>query len=143
MIMLLLGIVTTIYLARSKRKTSTVLTYSLKVLSVYGLLINHVLALPAFQLFITAIICNQEDNLHGDLECYQGIYFLHLTLGIIGFLTFFSVSILFSMLLVELNPYSSISFASPLSKLNLGKLLLKVIIPLYFTLDYKVIFPFL
>lgn len=137
MIMLLLAIVTTIYLARSKRKTSTVLTYSLKVLSVYGLLINHVLALPAFQLFINAIICNEEDNLHGDLECYQGLYFLHLTLGIIGFLTFFSVSILFTLLFVELNPYSSISFATPLSKLNLGKILLKVIIPLYFTLDYK------
>jgi len=137
LIMLLLAIVTAIYLAKSKRKTSTVLTYSLKVLSVYGLLINHVLALPAFQLFINAMICNDDDNLHGGIQCYEGIYFFHLVMGIIGFITFFSVSILFCLLYNELNPYSKIPFASPQSKLNLGKVLLKIVIPLYFTLDYK------
>lgn len=137
LIMLLLAVVTAIYLAKSKRKTSTVLTYSLKVLSVYGLLINHVLALPAFQLFINAMICNDDDNLHGGIQCYQGIYFFHLVMGIIGFITFFSVSILFCLLYNELNPYSKIPFASPQSKLNLGKILLKIVIPLYFTLDYK------
>jgi PAS domain S-box-containing protein len=137
LIMLLLAVVTAIYLAKSKRKTSTVLTYSLKVLSVYGLLINHVLALPAFQLFINAMICNDADDLHGGIQCYQGIYFFHLVMGIIGFITFFSVSILFCLLYNELNPYSKIPFASPQSKLNLGKILLKIVIPLYFTLDYK------
>jgi len=143
LIMLLLAVVTAIYLAKSKRKTSTVLTYSLKVLSVYGLLINHVLALPAFQLFINAMICNDDDNLHGGIQCYQGIYFFHLVMGIIGFITFFSVSILFCLLYNELNPYSKIPFASPQSKLNLGKILLKIVIPLYFTLDYKVTKDFL
>jgi len=137
LIMLLLAIVTAIYLAKSKRKTSTVLTYSLKVLSVYGLLINHVLALPAFQLFINAMICNDEDSMHGGLKCYEGIYFFHLVMGIIGFITFFSTSILFCLLYNELNPYSKIPFASPQSKINLGKVLLKIVIPLYFTLDYK------
>lgn len=139
-IMLILAVITGLYLAQSKRKTSTVLTYSLKTLSVYGLLVNQVLALPSFHIFIVGMICNKDDGMHGDLKCYEGLYFFHLAVAIVGFLISFIVSILFTMLYIELNPSSKIPFATPLSKLPLGKLLLKLIIVLFFTLDYDVTF---
>ena len=140
LVMLLLMTGTAFVLAQSKRKTSTVLTYSLKTLSVYGLVINSLLIMPTFQMFVSIIICNSSDTIKRGNACYSGFYFFHFAVGIIGFIISFVVSLTFTLLYIELNPYSPIPFAAPQTKLNLGKLLLKLVIALYLALDYDVLF---
>ena len=136
--MCLLMVATAYVLARSKRKTSTLLTYSLKVLSVYGLFVNTVLFLPTIQMFISTVICSDSLGIGKNGQCYTGFYFFHFAVGIIGIILSIIVSLTFTLLYIELNPYSKIPFAEPQSKLNLGRLLLKIVIVLYFSLDTNV-----
>ncbi|KAM3130308.1 hypothetical protein pb186bvf_017604 [Paramecium bursaria] len=135
-LMLLLLIIITFKLS-TKKKSSTFLTYILKIYSLYGLLINTIFAVPFFNAFIVVIYCNQNASFSSGLSCYQGLHFLHLSLAIVGLILFMINLVLFGLLYCELNPSSQIPFASPQSKTPLFKQLLKLILPLYVTLDYN------
>jgi ABC-type transport system involved in cytochrome c biogenesis permease subunit len=112
-------------------------TYALKVLSSYMLLMSTVFALPIFNIYLSSLICFDEDSIHGDEQCYQGIYFLHLIVAIIGFVIHFVTMILATSFYIDLNPWSTVPFASPQSKINLVKVLIKIGVVLYIILDYK------
>ena len=123
---------------QSKKKVSAVFAYSVKILSFFALLINTILAFPLMSVFLSAIFCFENDNIHGNLTCYDGIYFLHLIIGVLGLLLFLIFSIMFILLFADLNPWSTVPFASPQSRLPLIRLVLKLILVLYFTLDFHV-----
>ena len=58
--------------------------------------------------------------------------------AIIATIIFLFFSLLFNLLYVDLNPNSTIPFASPQSKINLFKLGLKGLLPFYIAFDYSV-----
>lgn len=133
---------TAIYLDQTKRKTSIKLKYLLRILSILGMLVNPVFALPLFHVFILGIVCDEQDGFHGTLSCYEGVYFLHLTVAIIGLLMTIIISLLCNFLYIEISPFSKLPFAGPIStsRIGIAKLLLKIAIALYITLDWKVTF---
>jgi len=114
-------------------------TYALKVLSSYMLLVSTILALPFFNIYLSSLICFDEDSIHGDSQCYQGIYFLHLIVAIVGFIIHFVTMILATSFYIDLNPWSTVPFAAPQSKINLMKVLIKIGVALYIILDYNVV----
>jgi hypothetical protein len=137
-IILFMGLFTTMRLVRNHKKTSTILAYSLKILSVYGLLLNTVFALPFYNIFIATLFCSTDDNIHGSLVCFEGAYFAHLVVAIVGLIILLFTSVLFNMLYIDLNPCSVIPFASPQSRLNLLRLALKVALAIFITVDINV-----
>jgi riboflavin transporter FmnP len=138
--MLLLFIFIIFKIQRSRKKNSTVLAYSIKVFSFYALLLNTILAIPFFNTFLSGLICFDDDQVHNTLACYSGIYFLHFVISLIGIIIQLFFSILTSLLFIDLNPYSTIQFSAPQNKINLIKLLIKFVLPLYILVDYQVFF---
>ncbi|CAD8089671.1 unnamed protein product [Paramecium primaurelia] len=136
-LMLLLLVIITFKLTSNKRKPSTFLTYCLKIFSLYGLLLNTILTIPIFNSFIATIFCNSDAPFSDGLECYAGLHFLHISLAIIGLILFLINVLYFGLLYAELNPSSPIPFASPQSKTQLVRQLIKIILPLYVTLDFN------
>ena len=122
----------------SKRKSSTFLTYSLKIFSLYALLLNTIITIPFFNIFLATLYCQKDSPVHPNTSCYSGLYFLHIASAIIGMILMLIFCFMFTLLYIDLNPNSSIPFASPQSKINLFRLAIKFILPLYFTLDYSV-----
>ena len=135
--------ITAIKLQYSSKKSSTILTYSLRIISVYALLINTILTIPFFNSFFAVIYCSRNSPIHKNLDCYNGLYFLHLSMAILGLIIFISFSLLFTFLYIDLNPNSSIPFACSQSQTILFKLFLKFILPLYSTIDYDVNFTYI
>jgi len=138
LIMVFFFIYITCKINRSRKKTSTILTYSIKIFSFFALLMNTILTIPFFSIFLSALICFDDDKIHGNTSCYSGIYFLHFVFGLVGLLIQIFFALLFNLLFIDLNPYSNIPFSGPQSRLGLIKLLIKFALPLYITLDYKV-----
>jgi len=141
-IMVILGCAITYKILKSKRKSSTFLTYSLKIFSLYALFTNTIITIPFFNVLINALYCNSSDPVHANMQCYNGFYFLHLACSIISFFIMLFFSLLFNLLYIDLNPNSTIPFAAPQSKINLFKLGLKALLPFYFAFDFNVKFIF-
>ena len=136
--MFLIAVYIVYSIVRYKKKTSTFLTYSLKIFSLYALLLNTILTIPFFEIFIGTIFCNSDDNIHANMVCYSGLYFLHLTIAIFGMIFLISFTLMFTLLYIDINPNSTIPFAAPQSKLNLLKLIIKFLLPLYIVVDFNV-----
>ena len=134
--MLILMIISTYKIVRNQRKSSTFLTYSIKLFSTFGLLLNTIIIIPFFNIIIATLYCKSDSQITINLDCYSGIYFVHLVIGIFTaiFLIFFFL--LFTLLYIDLNPSSTIPFAAPQSKTNIIRLVLKFFLPLYTTVDY-------
>lgn len=139
-IMAILVVAITYKILKSKRKSSTFLTYSLKIFSLYALFTNTIITIPFFNVLINAVYCNSSDKVHANIQCYTGLYFLHMACAIIAFIIMLFFSLLFNLLYIDLNPNSTIPFASPQSKINLFKLGLKALLPFYIAFDYSVNF---
>lgn len=123
---------------KSKKKASTLVTYTLKLFGLYVLLCNTILGIPFFNAFFSALHCKPHDIIHDSMTCYSGIYWLHLTIGIIGLIMYLGIDFLFQALFVELNPCSSTPFACPATKIGYCKLAFKIALPLYIVADYEV-----
>lgn len=119
----------------SKRKPSTLLTYALKIFSLYAILINTILTLPFFDILLNTLYCTPSDLVHQNMSCYTGIYYLHLACGVVAFAIMLVFALLFNYLYTDLNPFSSIPYASPQSLLTSFKLALKAILPFYVAYD--------
>jgi branched-subunit amino acid permease len=89
------------------------LTYGIKILSTFGLLLNTAISLPFFNILIVAIYCNEKSPISENLTCYSGIYFVYLVLGVLGALFMALFSVIFTVLYIDLNPSSTIPFACP------------------------------
>jgi hypothetical protein len=121
----------------SSKKPSTLLNYCLKFVSLFAVLLTTVLTIPFIEIFTASFYCHEQDPVHGDLECYKGIYFLHLTVAIIGAILFLGLLLLFLPFYIELNPFSKLPFASPSTNMPFFKLVMKLFAPIYITIDYK------
>lgn len=128
--------ITTSKESKKKNNNSTVHTYSVRILSVYGLLLTTVAALPSYNIFIAILYCNKKSPISKNFECYEGLYLLHFAVALLGCFVLLVFSAIFTLTYIELNPFSTIPFASPQSKLNLFKLLIKISLPIYTTLFF-------
>ena len=112
--------------------------YILKLLSFYTLLMINVLALPFFNVFMFTFICKSTIPAFYDLTCYSGLHMLHMVFSGINIVIWLFFTILFIMFFAEYNPLSDIPFAGPFSKIGLYKLLVKMLLVIYFILDTEV-----
>ena len=140
-IVLLIIIANFIFIRKTSlhKSNSTLVNQSGKILSIYSIFLTTILPLPLYSTFITAFICFPEDSRHGDLECYTGTYWVYIILSCIGVIILTITSFIANLLFIDLNPWSDVPFAAPQSRLNLIKLAFKILIPLFSSLDYKVI----
>jgi hypothetical protein len=84
-----------------------------RILSVYGLLLTTVAAVPSFNIFIAVLYCNKNSIISKDFNCYEGFYLLHFTVAFVGIFIFAVFSMVFTLTYIDLNPCSSIPFAAP------------------------------
>jgi len=140
-IMMIITILTTVVFVNRKDRihavNSSTLNYALKTLSGYNLLLTTILAFPFYHIFMATFICRNDDDKHGDIECYKGIYFVHLVVAIVGMVFLLVTTYIFGLLSMDLNPWSKVPYAAPGSKMNVIKLSFKILIILYINLDYK------
>ena len=136
-------VITMIYILvkslRNHKKQSTFLTYCLKVCSVYALLLTTATTIPFYNVFFAALYCRENDNIHQNIDCYKGLYWLHVCVAVIGLSMLAVTSTIFTLLYTDVNPTLQIPFASPQNRIPLLKLVLKIGLPLYTTFDYTVI----
>lgn len=123
---------------RNKKQQSAFATYFIKISSIFALLLVTIGIIPFYEIFFVALYCREDDNVHGSLGCYSGIYWLHLAVGIVGLVILILMTLLLIFLFVDTNPNSPLAFAAPHSKLSLLRFILKVALPFYFTFDYTV-----
>ena len=123
---------------KSKKKSSTFLTYSLKIFSWFEIFTNTILAFPFFNILVNAVYCRPGDVVHINMQCYSGLYYMHLSCAIIAFIIMLCFCLLFNYLYIDLNPNSQIPFASPQSTINFSKMGAKLGLEFYFAYDYTV-----
>jgi len=117
------------------KKSSTVIYYLLRLLSLCALLLITIGPIPVFHTFFEAITCDKDDNLDNDSKCYTGIHLVNTIIGSFG-LTLATIFTFTSQLLfIDFNPASNIPFAGPQSIIGFYKLAMKIGLPLYITLD--------
>lgn len=70
------------------------LNFSFKLLSLLLIILNTILALPFYNIFLATIYCRSDSAAGADLGCYAGIHILHMIVAIIGIvlLVFFHFS---------------------------------------------------
>lgn len=119
------------------KRNSTLLTYSVKIVSLFGMLITTVFVIPFFNIFVATFYCNDDDNVHGEMECYSGIYIVHFAMAVIGTMMFVAYLVIFTPFFTDLNPWSPLPTAAPMSLVPFVKLLMKLFGPAYFVIDFK------
>jgi len=121
-----------------RKSNSTFLNYSMKVLNTYNFLLTTILTFPFYFPLLALLACSSEDKNTSGFACFEGTFYIHFTLAIVGFIILLGTTLLLTLLSVDLNPWSKTPFAAPKSRLNLAKLLLKISVSVYFALDFKV-----
>ena len=114
-------------------KNSATVIFCMKILNMYALCICTILTLPIFNIFWSFLLCYKESPMTQNFECYEGVYIVHLVVSIAGLALSLIFSLTFTLLYIDLNPCSQLPFAAPQSRLNVFRLLLKIVIPLWFT----------
>ncbi|EWS72421.1 PAS domain S-box protein (macronuclear) [Tetrahymena thermophila SB210] len=124
-------IITACYLSQKKSKTkSPIYINLLKIISMYGILLNTILFLPLYNSFVGMVICANPN-----MTCFQGIYFLHLVFSVLGAVILISTTALFAFFQVDLNLFSKLCFARPFCLFNLINIGFKMIPPVIVALD--------
>lgn len=111
-----------------------------------------ILPLPVFNSYLATIICNTSSTFTSNVNCSSPIYYVHLSVALIGLIKFIFLCLIFSYLYIDMNPCSKIPFACPqtimpLIKLGIINLFLYFLYsPLIFNLSYiiaiKLLLPF-
>jgi PAS domain S-box-containing protein len=136
-ILITLMIIATVNILISKRKTSAVLNYILKTLSLLIILFLTILAMPLFQLFVTPILCSTQSPYNPVGQCFQGNHSVYFGIGIAMLLLYLLCSVILVTLYADINPCSSIPFAGPQSRISMAKSAYKMIVVIYYNLDYE------
>ncbi|KAL4469369.1 hypothetical protein ABPG72_006005 [Tetrahymena utriculariae] len=124
-------ILTACYLSQQKSKSKSPLYINLlKIVSMYGILLNTILFLPLYNSFITMIICSNPN-----MTCFQGIHFVHLVFSVLGALILICTTIIFAFFQVDLNLFSKLCFTRPFCLFNLIDMCFKMIPPVVVALD--------
>ncbi len=122
----------------SSKKTSTIVYYVLRLLSLCTVLLITIGPIPLFQTFLEALVCEADDPLVTESECYKGIHLANTICGALALFFTLGLTIISQMLFIDFNPASKIPFAGPQSIIGFFKLALKFGITLYYTLDHDV-----
>ena len=102
-LILTVSIAATVYvLNQGKKKSSTFLSYAVKFISLNALLETTVLTIPFFNIFIGTIYCTNTSPIAQSGQCYSGMNFLPLGLGLLGLILFLGLLTMFSTLFIEL-----------------------------------------
>jgi len=134
-LVLIFIIIILLRLERSKKRGSTLVFYLVRFVGLYAILLKTIGPIPLFQIFFSAVICRENDVFTNTSNCYQGISFVNAIVGVLGLIILFFFSFFTHLLFIDLNPSSNIPFAAPLSNIDIYKLALKIILPLYYVLD--------
>ncbi|CAK86810.1 unnamed protein product (macronuclear) [Paramecium tetraurelia] len=112
-----------------QEQQSGLLVFSFKLLSLLLIILNTILALPFYNIFLATIYCRSDSAAGADLGCYQGIHILHMIVAIIGIvlLIFFHFST--TLLYFDLNPKSKFPFNGYQSDAEYARMLFKFVIP--------------
>jgi len=103
-----------------------------------AMMIGFVLALPIFHIYLAVLVCNDESKVRGDLVCYEGIYFLHFIVALLGIAIQMFIAIPSILYSCDLNPFSSAPYASTQNRPLLYRLYMKLLLPLFLVLTAKV-----
>ena len=123
----------------SKRKSSTVVYYTLRLVSYYTLLLITIAPIPIFNTFLEALICTTDDSLKSDSNCYEGYNLVNTIFAAMALAVFVPLCLIAQFLHIDENPASDIPFAGPQSNLGMFKLAIKIALAIYTTLDGDVI----
>lgn len=136
-VILVLAIVSIVNILVSKRKTSAVLNYVLKALSLLIIAYLTVLEMPIFQLFVTPILCSSSSPYNAVQQCFQGNHSIYFGIGLAFLLIHTFILVVLVTLYADINPCSSIPFAGPQSKIAIAKSSFKMVVVLFYNLDYR------
>ncbi|CAD8205602.1 unnamed protein product [Paramecium octaurelia] len=105
------------------------LIFTFKLLSLLLIILNTVLALPFYNIFLATIYCRSDSAAGADIGCYEGIHILHMIAAIIGIvlLIFFHFST--TLLYFDLNPKSKFPFNGYQSDAEYARMLFKFVTP--------------
>ncbi|KAL4478284.1 hypothetical protein ABPG72_016596 [Tetrahymena utriculariae] len=135
-IVIILMVIATNKIVTNQKKNSTFLSYGVKFLATYGLLVTTIIPLPFFNSYLATLICSVDSPYTQNQSCYSGLYFFHLTIAVLGMIIFIFLCLVFTFMFIDMNPSSSIPFASPQTLMPLIKLAMKFLLPFYVTIDY-------
>lgn len=125
-------------IVKYKKKTVGIVNFLFKIMSFYAILITTILNLPFFNIFIMAFKCDNELSIYEEITCFQGAHFIHIIFSVYGLILWIFFSLLLLFFFHDINPISKIPFASPISQIFFLKLVIKMLLPLYFFIDLKV-----
>lgn len=100
----------------------------------YAVLIITISTIPIYNIFIAVIFCFDDSRIPISMNCYEGVYFIHFTVALIGLMVFLAIAIIISLFYIDTNLASKLPFASPSSKFNVFRLFLKLVITSYYLL---------
>lgn len=122
-----------------KKRSSTIMSYIIKMLSVYSILLTTVLFIPYQSVIHNVFQCSKGDGRHGaSTECYSGVYYVHVVCSAISALFLYIQVFILGFLYYDLSPYSTVPWAAPASKMGFFKIIIKMGLPIYFTYDVEV-----
>ena len=125
-------------LTKPYKKRSQVLSYLLRLISLYFLLLKTIAALPLFQIFIYSLICNNDQPYRSDTHCYAGTQFIYFFLGLFGTISLIICSGLAQIFYIDFNPSSTSAFAASRVAIDVIKFLLKIALAIYTAVDPQV-----
>ena len=125
------------YFYKHGTKKTTIQDYSFKALNLYAILSITILPIPMYNIFLAFIFCNEQSPITQNFTCYVGFYYLHAACAMLGCLLLSINTILNCIIYIETNHSSTKPFAAPPSRLNIIKLLFKILIVLYFVLFFN------
>jgi PAS domain S-box-containing protein len=135
--LLTLMIVSVVNILMTKKKTSAVLNYVLKALSILIVMFLTVLELPLFQLFVTPILCDSQSPYNATGKCFEGSHSAYFGVAVPVLMVFLLLYVVLVTLYADINPCSPIPFAGPQSRVAMAKSAYKVVIVLFYNLDWK------
>lgn len=113
-----------------KKKTTTQ-DYAFSILNLYAVASRTILPIPLYNLFLAFLVCETGSPIHSEFTCYQGIYYLHFFVALIGFILVVIFSFICALIYMDTYLNSVIPFASPPNKIPLFKLCIKIWLIVY------------
>ena len=106
-----------------------------KVLSIMFLLFNTIFCLPFWEIILTPMICKSNSKYNDTYKCLGGDHIILLITGMLVGIKFIIISFISCRCYYEINPFSKIPFAGPMSSQLLVKFWIKGLIVASFHYD--------
>lgn len=132
-----LSIAAMVNIRSNKRKTSTITSYIQKTLSLLIILFLTIFQMPLFQIFVNPILCSSDSPYNSAKSCFSGKHSVYFSIGIISLIIYFLLLAVFVTLYSDINPCSNVPFSGPQNKILAAKCAFRIVIVLFYTLDFK------